>query len=271
MLEDSDVRSRALVIERGFTAGKGFFSDKKRAARLMAVADKEREGSLIRGLGKFVAIIDGEKLFPAEFKAFPKHPSSDFRRAIAEYLLPKHPSAFSLDIVKAMMGDADTSVRHAAVGSLSSSGRTRPTPAICDTLKAQATGDGDSVDEALDAATSSKCAGMHELVVSEIEKRAAADKLGALGNISYKLSSVCYRSENPEALKKRVFDLAVKQAGKGDDSWRRRSLLDLFRSCDLARATDALKPYLTDKDKDVAEEAKSETARVDEELKRARQ
>ncbi len=103
--------------------------------------------------------------------------------------------------------------------------------------------------------------------MSEVEKRVAADKLTGSGapNVPWAMGSVCNRAAEP--IKKRVFDVAVKMAPKVEDRWRRRSWIDLFRSCDASRAAEALKPYLTDNDEDVAENAKTESERALEQLK----
>jgi hypothetical protein len=271
MLEDSDVRMRALVVERGFTSGRGFFADKKRAERLLAVIDKERETRLLRGYGKFAAHINGEKVLGKEVQALAKHPTTEFRSSFAEYVLPQNPTNFSLDLTKVLIDDPDWSVRRSAVRSLSASGRTRPTDKICETLKGQLVRDDKIAEEALEAGSSSKCKGMAQLVVAEIEKRAKEPaKLGTRDapSLSSPLMSICWRSGTTDDLKKRAFDVAVKVLPKVEDQWRKGTWLSLLRTCDVSRAKAAITPYTKDKDKDFAEEAKKELSRVEEELAR---
>ena len=273
MLEDSDVRMRTLVVERGFTSGRSFFGDKRRAERLLAVIDKERETRLLRGYGKFAAHINGEKILGKEMQALAKHPTTEFRSSFAEYVLPQNPSNFSLEITKVLIDDPDWSVRRSAVRSLSASGRTRPTDKICETLKAQLVRDDKIAEEALEAGSSSKCKGMAQLVVAEIEKRAKDPaKLATRDapSLSSPLMSICWRSQMGDDLKKRAFDVAVKVLPKVEDQWRKSMWLSLLRSCDLTRAKAALTPYTKDKDKEVAEDAKKEIQRVEEELARSK-
>jgi hypothetical protein len=271
MLEDSDVRMRALVVERGFVSGRSFFADQKRAERLLAVIDKERETRLLRGYGKFAAHINGEKILGKEMQALAKHPTTELRSSFAEYVLPQNPSNFSLEITKVLIDDPDWSVRRSAVRSLSASGRTRPTDKICETLKGQLVRDDKIAEDALEAGSSSKCKGMAQLVVAEIEKRAKEPaKLGMRDgpSLSSPLMSICWRSQTTDDLKKRAFDVAVKVLPKIEDQWRKSMWLSLLRACDINRAKAALVPYTKDKDKDLAEEAKKEVQRVEEELAR---
>lgn len=271
LLENEDVRMRTLGAERGFSGGRAFFSDKKHAQRLLAVVDKERDTRLLSQLGRFVAFIDAEKTgLTNEIAAFTKHPSVELRQSFASYLLPQHPNAFSLGLVQKLLDDPDNSVRRAAIMSLSANGRTRPNPELCSTLKSQLTRNDKLAGDAIDAATSSKCEGFAELAVAEVEKRTKDVKkaAGSEGiDLRGPLSGVCWGNAS-EDLKKRVFAIAVKMAPATEDSWRRRSWLGLFRNCDVKRAKDALTPFLKDKDKDVADEAKEEIQRVEEELKR---
>jgi hypothetical protein len=60
----------------------------------------------------------------------------------------------------------------------------------------------------------------------------------------------------------------VKVLPKVEDQWQKNMWLSLLRTCDISRAKAALTPYLKDKNKDVAEEAKQELQRVEEELAR---
>ncbi|NUP10169.1 MAG: hypothetical protein HOW73_29310 [Polyangiaceae bacterium] len=271
LLEDKDVRARTLAAQRGFTAARSYFADTKRASRLLAVVDKERENRLYSSYGKFVAYINGEKVLGKELRALANHPTTDFRQAYAEYALPTHPTAFSLELVKVFLDDPDDSVRRAAIRSLSANGRTRPTEGICAVLKTQIERTDKLAREALDAGATSKCPGMSELVMAQIEKRTADPAKATAADapdVSNAMSSLCWRSTTSDDLKKRAFDVANKTAPKIADPWRRRSYVYLLRSCDPKRAKAALAPFLKDKDKDVAELAKEETQRVEEDLKR---
>jgi hypothetical protein len=271
MLEDKDVRARTLGAQRGFIVARTFFSDEKRGARLLSVIDKEREERLFYSYGRFAAYINGEKVLGKELRALANHPVTSFRSSFAENVLPTHPTEFSLGLVKVFLDDADDSVRRAAIRSLSSNGRTRPTEGICALLKTQLGRNDKLAADALTAGSMSKCPGMAELVVAEIEKRTAdAASAAADGAPDYSdpLSSICWRDSTPEPLKKRAFDVASKVAPKVNDEWKRRSYLYVFRNCDEQRAKAALAPFLKDKDKDVVRVATDETKRVEEELKR---
>ncbi len=271
MLEDKDVRMRTLAAQRGFIVARTFFSDEKRAARLLSVIDKEREDRLFYSYGRFAAYINGEKVLGKELRALANHPVTSFRSSFADNVLPTHPTEFSLGLVKVFLDDPDDSVRRAAIRSLSANGRTRPTEGICALLKTQLGRTDRLAADALTAGSSSKCPGMADLVVAEIEKRtadAAAAAAEGAPDYSDPLSSICWRDSTSEELKKRAFDIANKVAPKVNDAWRRRSYLYAFRNCDVKRAKTALAPYLKDKDKDIAKTATDETKRVEEELKR---
>ena len=173
MLEDEDIRMRSLAADRGFQAGRLFFADKKHAERLLAVVEKERDASLLGRYGRFVAMIDAERTqLGDKIKAYTKHPSLELRQSWANSVLPQHPSAFSLGLVKQLIDDPDNSVRRSAISSLSSGGRTRPSPEICATLGSQLTREDRLAEEALEAGSTSKCDGMDGKVMTEIEKRA---------------------------------------------------------------------------------------------------
>lgn len=272
MLEDSNVRTRTLATERGFTAARSYFGDPKRAARLLAVLDKEREPRLLSPLGKFAAYISGEKMLGEELRTLAKHPTLELRRSYAEHVLPQNPTAFSLEMVKVFLDDADDSVRRAAIRSLSANGRTRATEPICASLKGQLTRSDKLVGDALEAGSTSKCAGLAELVIAEIEKRSEveASVLNDRNNPDFasSLGSLCWRQSTAEPVKQRAFDIAVKVTPKIEDTWRKRTYVGLFRYCDVKRAKDALAPYLKDKDKEIAEHAKDEVTAVEEQLKR---
>jgi hypothetical protein len=272
MLEDEDPRSRALAVERGFSAGRAFFGDKKHAERLLAVIDKERDVHLLSQYGRYAAFIDAERVgLTKEITTFTKHPSVELRESFATTLLPQHPNAFSLGLVKIMLDDADNSVRRGAIASLSGNGRTRPSPEICATLKGQLARADKLAADAIDAASNSKCEGMQGFAVAEAEKRSKNPKDVATNDgvdLRSPLTSICWRSSGTDDLKKRVFDIALKVTPLVDDAWRKRSWIGLFRACDLKRAKDAISPYLKDKDKDVVKEAKDELKRTEDELKR---
>lgn len=260
MLEDPDPRTRTLAVARGFSSGRAFFADKKRAARLLAVVDKERDPKLVARYGKLVAMIDGRKLFGAELKALAKHPSSDFRSSFAAEALPQYPTDYSVELVKTFLEDPDDSVKRAAIRSLGNS-RVRPAEAICTTLRGQLTRNDKLAQDALEAATSSKCPGITEIVMKELEKRTADPaKAGAKDSLDLTsaLGSLCWRGSDEDPIKKRAFDVVLKVAPKTEDVWRRRRSLDLFARCDKARAKEALTPYLKDPEKDVVENAKEE-------------
>ncbi len=272
MLEDPDIRLRTLAAERGFQSGRTFFAERKRAERLLAVVEKERDTRLLRSYGRFVGHLNAEKLgMKTELRAYLRHPSLEFRDALAEYALPQNPTAFSLELAKEFMRDPDRTVQRSALRSLSSHGRTRPTKEICEHLRAQLGRADGLAEDALEAGATSKCDGMAVETIAEIEKRAAnLEKLVGRDGLDVRnaLSSLCWRSTTPKDVHKRAFDVAAKVAPKLEDPWRKRSFLWLFRSCDASRAKEALTPFLKDKEKEVAEEAKSEIKRTEEELAR---
>lgn len=273
LLEDKDIRARTLASQRGFSGARAYFADPKRAQRLLAVVENETEDRILYRYGRFVAYIDGERALGKELRALATHPKTDFRAAFAEAALPTYPTAFSLELVKTFLDDPDDSVRRAAIRSLSASGRTRPTEGICAVLKSQLERTDKLARDALSAGATSKCAGMADLVMAQIEKRTADVAAVSDENapdFSDALSSICWRGTNSDDLKKRAFDVANKIAPKVTDAWRRRSYVYLLRSCDETRAKAALAPFLNDKDKEIAKLAKEETKRLEEELKRAK-
>lgn len=266
MLEDADVRTRTLATDRGFVGAKAFFADVGRAKRLLAVVQKERETRFLSSYGRFVAFINGEKILGTELRALAKEQPTELRRAYAENVLPQNPTAFSLELVDGFLKDADQSVQRAAVRSLSASGRTRPTEAICSTLKKQMERTDKLAGDALDAGATSKCPGLAPLVVAQVQKLSAdPTKLNERDapDLASSLSTLCWRDSAPE-LKTQAFDVAVKIAPKITEDWTKRSYLRLFRSCDLKRAKAALQPYL--KEKETAETAKEEIESVDREI-----
>jgi HEAT repeat protein len=269
MLEDADIRMRALVVERGFVAGRTFFANKQNAARLLAVLDRERETSILRAVGKLVAQIDGERAFGKELEGLTKHPSSEFRKAFAGELLPQHPTEFSLKLVKLFLEDPDWGVRRAALRSLGSDEGTRSTGPVCGFLKSQMVRNDKLASDAILAGLASDCPGMLNDAMAQVEKRAQAPA-ATLNEEDFdptsRLSSLCWSSETPDAIKTRAFNVAVTVATKLEGSWPKRSWLGLLRHCDVNRAKAALAPFSKDSDSDVAELATSEMQRVDEEL-----
>jgi hypothetical protein len=269
MLENSDVRMRTLAADKGFVTGRAFFAQKSNAERLIKVIAKEGEPRVLSRLGRFAAFINAEKLGMTEqVMAFTAHGNSQFRDAVASAMLPLQPTAFSLKFTQKLLDDADRSVKRSALLALSGNGRTRASESLCAALKSQLTRTDDLAAEALEAGSTSKCEGMQEATLTEIEKRVkAAQPDTKLGNFQSAVSSVCWGFRTPEALKKRAFDVAVKVAPKISEEWEQRSFIRLFRMCDVKRAKEALTPFLKSSYPDTAKEVKEELARVEEELK----
>ncbi len=269
MLENSDVRMRALAADKGFVTGRAFFAQKANAERLIKVISKEAEPRVLSRLGRFAAFINAEKLGMTEqVMAFTSHGNSQFRDAVASAMLPLQPTAFSLKFNQKLMEDADRSVKRSALLALSGNGRTRPSEPLCSALKSQLTRNDDLTAEALEAGATSKCEGLQEATLAEIEKRVkAAQPDTKLQAFQSAVSSVCWGYRTPEELKKRAFDVAVKVAPKITEEWEQRSFIRLFRMCDVKRAKEALTPFLKSSFPDTANEVKEELARVEEELK----
>lgn len=271
MLESEDIRMRVLAIDQGFESGRSFFGDKETAERLLKVIAKEGEPRILTRLGRFTAFINAEKLgLQDAFNGFTKHAQADFREAVAGAQLPLQPTAFSLELTKKFMEDADTSVKRAALAALSGNGRTRPNAALCTTLKAQLTRTDDLLAEALEAGATSKCEGMQEATLVEVEKQAKKPET-KLSDLRSPISSLCWGWKTDEKIKKRTFDVLLPLHQKSTDSWDKRAALYLFRSCDVTRAKEAISPLLKDKDEDVRKAVQEEITSIDEELKRASQ
>jgi hypothetical protein len=186
-------------------------------------------------------------------------------------MLPSHPTDLSLALVKKVIAeDVDTSVRRAALESLAGNGRTKPTEAICATLKGELGRTDVLARSALEAGVASKCAGFAELALTEIEKRTKSGPVEGL-DVQSALRDVCWDWQSPVDLKKRAFDVAARLLPQLPDSWTKRSYLQLFRSCDVERAKPALTPFTSSKDKDLATAAKEELKDVEKELKRAKE
>jgi hypothetical protein len=274
MLESSDLRMRVLAAEKGFLMARAFFSDKAAADRLLKVVKIETDEGLLRKYGRFVAAIPAEKLgLQAEFEKLVAHPSASFRQALVTAMLPSHPTDLSLALVKKVIAeDVETGVRRAAVESLAGNGRTKPTEAICATLKGELARTDVLALSALEAGVSSKCAGLAELSLAEIEKRTKAGPVEGL-DVQSALRDICWDYQSPVDLKKRAFDVAARLAPKlpDSDAWTKRSYIRLFRACDIERAKSAIVPFSNSKDKAVATSAKEELNEVEKELKRAKE
>ncbi len=271
MLESEDIRMRVLAIDQGFESGRSFFGDKATAERLLKVISKEGEPRILTRLGRFTAFINAEKLgLEDALTAFTKHPQADFREAVASSTLPLQPTAFSLELTKKFMDDADNSVKRAALAALSGNGRTRASAALCTTLEAQLTRTDDLLAEALEAGATSKCQGMQEATLAELEKQAKKPE-SKLSDFRSPISSLCWGWKTDEKIKKRTFDSLLALFQRSTDSWDKRSALYLFRSCDPARAKGVITPLLQDKDEEVRKEAQDELTRIDDDLKRADQ
>jgi hypothetical protein len=274
MLESNDARMRVLAAEKGFLMARAFFSDRATAERLIKVVEKETDQGLLRKYGRFVAAIPAERLaMKTAFEKLVAHPNVSFRESLLSYMLPSHPSDLSLALVKkAIAEDVDTSVRRAALESLAANGRTKPTDAICATLKGELARTDVLARSALEAGVASKCAGLTELSLAEIEKRTKGGPVEGL-DVQSALRDVCWDWQSPADLKKRAFDVAARIAPKlpDDDGWTKRSYLRLFRSCDVERAKAALTPFTSSKNKEVATVAKEELKEVEKELKKAKE
>jgi hypothetical protein len=274
MLENSDARMRVLAAEKGFLMARAFFSDRSAAERLIKVVEKETDENLLRKYGRFVAAIPAERLaMKTAFEKLVAHPNVSFREALLTYMLPSHPSDLSLALVKkAIAEDVDTSVRRAALESLAANGRTKPTETICATLKGELARTDVLARSALEAGVSSKCEGLAELSLAEIEQRTKNGPVEGL-DVQSALRDICWDWNGPAAMKKRAFDVAARLAPKlsDEDAWTKRSYIRLLRSCDVERAKAALTPFANSKNKEIAAVAKEELKDVEKELKRAKE
>ncbi len=260
LLGDADEKLRVLATEKGFSDSRAYFADKAHATRLFALAKKETNASVAHTLGGYVAKVDAEKFgLGAELRALAKHPVAGFRDALAFYLISTFQSPTALDVLQVLLEDADSKVKKTAISSLSTGGITPGVEPVCALLKKQIARTDDLVGGALWAGSSSKCAGIDELVIAELEKRAAdPSKVTNAVGIDFGLaaSGVCRRTASAD-LKKKGFAVGKKLAdAKVPDANTRRSALGVLEACDAAEAAKVIAPLAKDKDKFVADAAK---------------
>lgn len=266
MLGDPDEKVRILAADKSFTDTSKYFADKAHATRLFALALKETNSRVGHDLGGYVAKVDAEKLgLGPELVALAKHPLVKFREALAFYLISTNQSPSSLEVVKILLEDADPTVKENAIGSLSTGGITPDVPAVCELMKKQLVRTDDFAGKALWAGSSSKCAGIDDLVIAELEKRVAdPTKVKNAVGIGYSLaaSAVCNRTASAD-LRKKGFAIGVKLTdSKVPDPNTRRSSISVLTGCDPAGAKKVLTVLAKDKEKFVADEAKSTLAKL---------
>lgn len=260
LLGDADEKLRVLATDKGFDNSQAYFADKAHATRLFALAKKETNAAVAHSLGGYVAKVDAEKFgLGAELRALAKHPVSRFREALAFYLISTFQSPTALDVEQILLEDPDTKVKEKAIGALSTGGITPGVEPVCALLKKQMARTDDLVGDALQTASSSKCAGIDELLIAELEKRTAdPSKVTNAVGIDYSLAAgnVCSRTRSPD-LTKKGFAIGKKLVDpKLPDPNTRRAALSVLVSCGPEEAAKALAPLAKDKDKYVAEEAK---------------
>lgn len=265
MLGDSDEKVRMLAAEKSIDAGE-FFSDKARATKLFAIAKKETNANVANVLGGYVVNVDAETLgLGVELRALAKHPVPGFRTTLASYLAVKFQSPSALEVVELLIDDSERSVRRAAIGSLSSGGRTPPVEPVCELLTKQFSRTDDLVATALQAGSSSRCADMGDVVVDELTKRVAdpATITNSVGvGFAFAASAVCNRTST-FAVKKKGYEVGRKLADKKvQDPNTRRAAMNVLASCDPAAAQGALAEFAKDKDAFVAKAAAEERAKL---------
>lgn len=257
LLGDSDEKLRALAESKGLDKPKDFFGDKQHATDLFALAKKQEKAS--RTIGRYVASVDAEKHgLTAELKALATHPSIDFRKSLAS-IIAEYQSPAAVEVITALVADADTGVQESAISALSTGGITPAADPVCALLSKQFARTDKLVGGALWAGSSSKCNGMGDAVIAELTKRAAdpSKVTNAVGvNFALAASGVCTRTQSAD-LKKKGFAIGKKLAdAKVTDVNTRHAALDVLTSCDPAAAVAALKTLSNDKDKTIAADAK---------------
>jgi hypothetical protein len=266
MLGDPDEKLRVLAADKGIDGSQAYFADKAHATRLFALAKKETSAQVGHDLGGYVAKVDAEKLgLGPDLVALAKQPVVKFREALAFYLISTNQSPTSLEVLNILLEDADATVKENAIGSLSTGGITPGVPPVCELLKKQLARTDDFAGKALWAGSSSKCAGIDDVVIAELEKRVAdPTKVKNAVGIGYSLAagSVCGRTASAD-LKKKGFAIGVKLTdSKVPDPNTRRSSISVLTGCDPAGAKKVLSVLAKDKDKFVADEAKSTLAKL---------
>jgi hypothetical protein len=265
MLGDPDEKTRVLASDKSFSDSRTYFTDKAHATRLFALAKKETNEGVGHTLGGYVAKVDADKFgLGADLVALAKQPVVKFRDALAFYLISSSQSPAAVDTLKVLLEDPDPKVKSTAISSLSTGGITPGVPVVCDLLKKQLARTDDLVGGALWAGSSSKCAGIDEVVIAELEKRVADPKkvTSAVG-IDFNLAAegVCHRGSDD--LKKRGYAIGVKLTdAKIDAGQTRESAMDVLIGCDPVKAAKALGALAKDKDKRVAEKAKKKLAEL---------
>jgi hypothetical protein len=266
MLGDPDEKIRVLATDKGIDDSKTYFADKAHATLLFALAKKETNPGVAHEFGGYVAKVDVEKLgLGPELVALAKQPVGKFREALAFYLISTNQSPTAFEALKILLEDADKAVKENAIGSLSTGGITPGVPPVCDLLKKQLVRTDDFAGKALWTGSSSKCPGIDEVVIAELEKRVAdPTKVTNAVGIGYSLAaqSVCQRTASAD-LRKKGFAIGVKLTdARLPDPNTRRAGLSVLTGCDPAGAAKALGPLAKDKDKFVADEAKKELTKL---------
>lgn len=266
LLEDGDPLVREIAAFKGFSEVDAFLADPGNARRVLAAAAKATDPYLAGELGSYASRVDAEKLgLEAELRRLAAHPQPKLRARLTS-MITRRQTPVVLELTRGFLADADPEVRRSAISDLSTGGITPPVPEVCKMLEAQlALTDGNEGD-ALWAGSSSKCPGMAERVMAELEKRVAdPSKVTNKVGIGYALAAggVCSRTTSAE-LKKRGFAVGVKLTDRTlPDPNTRRAGLSVLGDCDQAAARKPLAALARDKEKFVADGAKEKLGELE--------
>ncbi len=255
MWGDPDPNVRHLALPKNIKAS--YWQDKGHAKALFALARAEKYSDYLRQLGTFAGQVDGEKVgLAAEQKELAKHRSKEFRERFAGALVPGAQTPLALEIDQILLEDSEKDVKVYAILGLAGEGVPASDP-LCKLLAKQITRGDELHAQGIQAAAVSKCPGMREQALAELDKRTADPTKIEFGpGLVYESAffSLCYRADSPAA-KQKIFTVAKRLVNPKVDRNIRERALDTLLSCDRA-AGEKLLPGLA-KDKDFADKVKS--------------
>jgi hypothetical protein len=257
MFGDPDPKLHYLAMSKSISPD--FWKDPGHAKAVFALVRVEKHDDFLRREAQFVARVDAEKAgLGGELKELAKHPSTDFRKELASELVQRSQTPLALSVEETLLADPDKDVRMAAILALAGE-HTPPVEPVCQLLAKQITRTDDDLYAAgINAAESSKCPGLKEQALAELDKRTADPaKVGPFVGSMFAstLFGACYHAETP-AEKKRLFALGRRLVDPRIEVGmiRERALDNLF-VCD-SKALAKLLPTFA-KDKGLADRVKS--------------
>jgi hypothetical protein len=250
MLGDPDLKVRLLATDKSISDLKAYFADRGKAARLVALLEKEQNETVLRDLVRDITRVDLDAVnLSGELMKLAKSPVIEVRKGLSG-VIAHYQTPAAIGAMNVLLQDPEKEVQRSAISSLSSGGITPGTPEVCGLMTEQIKRTDDLAGDALWWASSSKC-NIDNLVVAELTKRIAdPSKVTNANGIGYSLAigDVCRHAQTPEA-KKAGFALAkalVSPAVK--DSNTRRAALGALPDCDKAGALAVAKTLTADKD-----------------------